>query len=497
MQGACSGFEKGLQNMLSELTRKPILKSKKSKSKSRHAVAKVRRSRLEGSHSGHQAISTEERLETSMNSDKHEHPKPDDGISGSGAAHRVEPSDQEVHVDPNNRAQGEITKDAPVQPDERARQPLLEEFGQPNTCLPAALVTGAHESNTIPTVETGAQHFATTTDKVHNKTPPQNAQAGKITDDNYEDSDEDEVTYRIDSDPFNIRRKSTSKINFFEFVKGEPKKEPKMPDIKQCEEPVFLDIGLAKPARDAFHGMIQSLKEKEEMKLVDPPSMVDTNERDNLTRKLLHIEVPKPRGKKRKTVTFEEHPQSDKQGISSAAVSPSKYRTRAAACVEMASITETNVGAPEVEPATKSPRRLHSPIKQTTGQCSPSVVPSQIVTRSKLTLQTSAATESPAIGDQKTKPNAGTTPQTEDHTSPQAQDPMFRRLSFSVFEDEKRKQKLAAAPDAPSFNLGFDTQEGPDDQAGCSKDVDASDASKTPVAHEYQKRVIDGGILYR
>ena len=63
----------------------------------------------------------------------------------------------------------------------------------------------------------------------------------------------------------------------------------------------------------------------------------------------------------------------------------------------MASTGDINVKISEVS-ATKSPRRSHSP---NTKRGSPSIVTSQIVTRSKLALQTNAATENTAIGDQK------------------------------------------------------------------------------------------------
>ena len=164
--------------MLTKLTCNPILQKYKPKKKSRQAVAKVRRSTLDGSHSGHPAISTEESPET------------DDGTSSRGAGHWVEPSEQPdkdgeapsvVRADPNNTSHGESSKNVTPPPDDLVQQLPLDETHQPNNGPAAELVVGARQLNIDPIAETliGTEPLAPTTEHTQTDPPSQDAQAAQ------------------------------------------------------------------------------------------------------------------------------------------------------------------------------------------------------------------------------------------------------------------------------------------------------------------------------
>ncbi|CAM0912916.1 unnamed protein product [Alopecurus aequalis] len=90
---------------------------------------------------------------------------------------------------------------------------------------------------------------------------------------------------------------------------------------------------------------------------------------------------------------------------------------------------------------------------------------------------------------------------------------MIRRLSFSSTMSSEKKERIDAAPDAPSFDLGFDTQQeqikeikedGNEEnvpttlQPVCVEDVAGpSGASIKPVPNEYQNRIIKPGKFDR
>ena len=204
---------------------------------------------------------------------------------------------------------------------------------------------------------------------------------------------------------------------------------------KTFETPIIWDFDLLQPGKKEFKDVNKPLKMKE----ADQPTFIDGSKCDELTTKLMGIK-PDPvnlRGRKRKAVTFDHHLPLNQKDVATAAASPGKYRTRGAARVEMASNINMGISIPVVTSRAKSPLGKASPRKQSmTAPLPPNVV----------------------FGDKKRETVQATTVSEAGQASTEEQELLVRKLTFTS-EAEKRRKNLNAAPDVPSFDLGFETQE--------------------------------------